>query len=245
MAHRETLNSILTSPGSVQEISPGLYTTLPGDAAAAAYDRRAAVYDAIVGRSLYHQIFWGTSAASYSRFAGAATDAAGDGCFAEAGCGSLLFSSHLYRGTRRSSTLLIDRSIQMLRLASTRISLGAGARADGVALLHADLAAMPFRPGVFSSILSLNVLHVPCDVRAITAELSRVLMPDSGRLFVSSLVRSGRWSDWYMAALHRIGELAAPLTVDELCATVAGEWGVVESTNIEGNMCFLVVRHAG
>lgn len=244
MTHRETLNGILASPDAVREIRPGLYTTLPEDAAAAAYDRRAAVYDAVVGRSLYHRIFWGTSAASYARFAGLALDAAADGCFAEAGCGSLLFSSHLYRAARGSSTLLVDRSIRMLRRGMKRISRGDGALPDGVALLHADLARMPVRSAVFSSILSLNVLHVPCDAGAITAELSRILVPHSGRLFVSSVVRSGRWSDRYLAALHRLGELGPPVTIDELRATVAGAWGVVESTRIEGNMCFLVVRRA-
>jgi len=104
---------------------------------------------------------------------------------------------------------------------------------------------MPVRAGVFSSILSLNMFHVPCDASAISAEFSRMLAPGRGRLFVSSLVRSGRWSDSYMAALHRIGELAAPVTPDELRARVAGQWGIVESTKVEGNMCFLVVRHAG
>ena len=114
-----------------------------------------------------------------------------------------------------------------------------------MAVLHSDVAAMPVRSGVFSSVLSLNVLHVPCDAGPITAEMSRILVPGRGRLFVSALVRSGRWSDSYMAALHRMGELAAPVTLDELRARVAGRWGIAESAKVEGNMCFLVVRQAG
>jgi hypothetical protein len=90
-----------------------------------------------------------------------------------------------------------------------------------------------------------NVLHVPCDAEAITTEFSRTLMPGRGRLFVSSLVRSGRWSDACMSMLHRMGELGPPVTRDELCERLAGGWGVVESTRVEGNMCFVVVRHAG
>jgi hypothetical protein len=46
-----------------------------------------------------------------------------------------------------------------------------------------------------------------------------------------------------MGVLHRMGELAAPVTLDEMRARVAGRWGVVESTKVEGNMCFLTVRH--
>ena len=157
----------------------------------------------------------------------------------------MVFTSPMYRESRGTFALLVDRSAQMLRRAMKRLSSDHGRIPDGVAVLHADVAALPVRSGVFSSILSLNVLHVPCDVAAITAEFSRILTPGRGRLFVSSLVRSGRWSDAYMAALHRSGELAAPVTPDELRERVAGGWGVVESTKVEGNMCFVVVRHAG
>jgi hypothetical protein len=48
-----------------------------------------------------------------------------------------------------------------------------------------------------------------------------------------------------MDVLHKAGELAAPLTADQLQARVAGQWGVVESARTEGNMCFVTVRHAG
>ena len=59
---------------------------------------------------------------------------------------------------------------------------------------------------------------------------------------VSALVRTGRWSDSYMRALERMGELATPMTRDELCERVTGAWGAVESVSTEGNMCYLVVR---
>ena len=188
---------------------------------------------------------WGSSARAYSRFARAAFDAAGEECFAEAGCGSLLFTAPMYREPRGAFALLADRSVQMLRRAARRVGSDTGGSPDGVAFLHSDIAALPVRAGMFSSILCLNVLHVPCDAEAITAEFARVLIPGRGRLFVSSLVRSGRWSDSCMAALHRAGELAAPVTVDELQRRVAGRWAVVESAAVQGNMCFLVVRHAG
>jgi len=106
-------------------------------------------------------------------------------------------------------------------------------------------AAVPVHAGIFSSILSLNLLHVECDRTAIVTEFSRLLIPGRGRLFVSSLIRSGRWSDAYLTMLHRAGEFGPPQTLDELCETVAGRWGVVESTRVQGNMSFLVVRHAG
>lgn len=45
--------------------------------------------------------------------------------------------------------------------------------------------------------------------------------------------------------LTRAGEFGDPLTLAELRETVASRWGVVKSARVEGNMCFLVVRHAG
>src|SRR5687767_14019458 len=121
------------------------------------YDRRAVVYDAVVGRSFYHRIFWGTSAQSYSRFARHALDAAGDGCFAEAGCGSLLFSAPMYRNSRAECVVLADRSLQMLERARKRLAAANGVVPAGIALVHSDIAAMPVRSGVFASVLCLNV----------------------------------------------------------------------------------------
>lgn len=213
--------------------------------AAAPYDRKAAVYDAIVGRPAYHRVFWGTSPQSFARFGRAALEAAGDGPFAEVGCGSLLFTAPMYREVRARSVSLIDRSMGMLSRGRRRLGAAESPPAAGIAVVHADGAALPLRPGTLSAILSLNLLHVPCDRTGIVAEYARCLLPGRGRLFVSSLVRSGRWSDAWLSILHRTGELGAPLTLEHLCETVAGGWATIESVSLEGNMCFLVVRHAG
>jgi SAM-dependent methyltransferase len=245
MANTRALTSILADSGEAREVAPGLYTTLHAETAPAPYDRKAVVYDAVVGRSIYHRIFWGTSATAYTRFGRAALDAAGDGLFAEVGCGSLLFTARMYRDTPGISTLLVDRSIEMLGRALGRIRSDPTQHPDGVVALHADATALPLRSAIFSAILSLNLFHVPCDRAGLAAEWARTLLPGRGRLFVSSLVRVGRWSDAYMSALQRVGELGPPLALDELRETIAGRWGAIESTTVEGNMCFLVVRHAG
>lgn len=206
---------------------------------AAPYDRKAAAYDAIVGRPAYHRIFWGTSPQSFARFGRAALEAAGDGAFAEVGCGSMLFTAPMYRDTAVRSIALVDRSMGMLSRARKRLG------SPGFAMVQADGAALPLRPGTFAAVLSLNLLHVPCDRTGIVAQCAQSLLPGRGRLFVTSLVRSGRWSDVWLSILHRAGELDAPLTPDELRETVAGGWAIIESMSVEGNMCFLVVRHTG
>lgn len=212
---------------------------------AAPYDRKAAVYDAIVGRPAYHRVFWGTSPASFARFGRAALEAAGEDPFAEVGCGSLLFTAPMYRAVRARSVALVDRSMGMLRRGRRRLGVPQSPPAPGIAMVHADGAALPLRRGSCAAILSLNLLHVPCDRSALVAEFALSLLPGQGRLFVTSLVRSGRWSDAWLAILHRAGELGPPLTLDQLLETVAGRWAVIESMSLEGNMCYLVVRHAG
>lgn len=213
--------------------------------AAAPYDRKAAVYDAIVGRPAYSRVFWGTSPRSFARFGRAALEAAGDGPFGEVGCGSLLFTAPMYRDAGAGSVALVDRSMGMLSRGRKRLESPDRALPAGIAMVQADGAAMPLRTGIYSAILSLNLLHVPCDRTAIVAEWAGCLLPGRGRLFVTSLVRSGRWSDAWLSFLHRAGELASPVTREQLCETVAGRWAVIESVALEGNMCFLVVRHAG
>ena len=112
IGERSAFGSLLSDPSIVRELSPGLYTAFPEGTSAAAYDRKAAVYDAVVGRSVYHRLFWGTSPRSFGRFGRAAFDAADDGPFAEIGCGSLLFTAPMYRGAgRRDAVVLVDRRL--------------------------------------------------------------------------------------------------------------------------------------
>jgi len=208
----------------------------------AAYDRKALWYDALLGRRFYHRVFWGSSPQSYTAFAHEALAAAGDGPFVEVGGGSLLFTANLYT-TGTTPVTIVDRSAMMLRRARRR--LGRLPVSRPCATLVGDAASLPIRSAALLSVLSLNLLHVPCDRAAIVGEIGRILVPGRGRLFVSALVQSGRWSDAYMSVLHRTGELGAPLCLEDLRGVVVGRWGTLESERIEGNMAFVVVRHRG
>lgn len=208
------------------------------------YDRHAALYDAVVGRPLYHRVVWGASAAGYAAFGREALATAGAGRFAEIGCGSLVFTAGLYRSGSAGPVALTDRSIGMLKRAVRRLA-GRGNRGYTCGLLRADGAALPLASGAFASLLLLNLLHVPCDRAGIVAECGRLLAPGRGRLFATCLVRSGRWGDMAIELLHRTGELGTSITLDQATAMVAGTWGTIESVRLEGNMAFVVARHAG
>lgn len=103
------LNAVLSNPDSLREIADGLYSALPDEAEAAAYDRRAAGYEAVVRWPSYHRIAWGSSLQGYTRFGRDALEAAGTNHFAEVGCGSLLFTSSIYTDVRAASVVLVDR----------------------------------------------------------------------------------------------------------------------------------------
>jgi len=240
----QTLTAILSRPDSVRELQPGLYTAFTKNDGAAPYDRGSLMYDAVLRWRFYHRLAWGSSMRSYAEFAEAAFENAGDGPFAEIGCGSLLFTAAMYRQRRKASALLIDRSVQMLRRAVRRLDASGRGDRDDVVALHADAGNLPVRAEVFSSVLSLNLLHVACNRQAVVSEFRRVLIPGQGRLFVSALVKSGRWSDASLRFLQSVGELGAPLTPDELAETIAGSWGAVESIRVDGNMAYVVVRHS-
>jgi SAM-dependent methyltransferase len=204
------------------------------------YDHRAGLYDAVVGSSVYLRLFWGTSPGANTSFARQALRAAGSGAFAEVGCGSLLFTSRIYDNMQAASATLIDRALPMLKRGRMRLT-SAGAMPPRVKLLRADATALPVEHEAFDSVLCLNLLHVVPDPNAVVAEIGRVLAPD-GRLFASVLVRCGRWSDAYLTALHRAGELGPPMTMDELVKCVEGDWGDVESVGRTGNLAFVIVR---
>ena len=78
----------------------------------APYDRKAAVYDRVVGARAYNRVIWGTSTTAYRKFASEAL-ASGTGPMLDAGCGSAVFTAGVYRRASRP-LVLVDRSIGML-----------------------------------------------------------------------------------------------------------------------------------
>ena len=129
----------------------------------------------------------------------------------------------------------------MLQRALKRLPRDSGLASGRLGALHADATALPLVSHAFSSILLLNLLHVPCDRAGIVAECGRLLVPDRGRLFATCLVRSGRWSDALLSFFHRVGELGVPMTHDEACEMVIGFWGRLESVHV-GNVAFIVAN---
>ena len=240
------LKEVVAGGRTLRPSGEGIYSVLPGEAGAHDYDRRAAIYDAVVGMRIYNRVMWGAARRDYEAFARRALAPGGGGLVLDAPCGSLLFSAAAYAESGRR-VVALDQSLGMLRRARARLSESAGAVPEGVVFLQADLDDLPFRAGSFDTVLCMNVLHLyRGDAGALVANLGR-LLKDGGRLCLTSLVRGGRpVGDGYLRLLHRAGEFVRPRSEGELRGLLEKSLGQKVDCETKGNMAYAtaVVRRA-
>ena len=185
------------------------------DDAGAPYDRRAALYDFLVRSRAYNRLAWSTSPGDYAAFAARAF-ASDHGPLLEAAAGSAAATAELHARAGRP-TVLVDLSRAMLDRAASRIAASSedGEIPAGVSLVQADLFELRFPPHGFTTVLGLGLTHLFDDLPALVAALRDQLAPD-GRLFLAGLVAETRRGRRYLDVLHRAGEVAEPLTAEQL-----------------------------
>lgn len=192
-----------------------LLSALPADDRGTPYDRRAALYDGLVGNALYNRLLWGASTASYAAFAEAAvTDSRGS--LLDVGCGSAVFTVAAYRNATRP-LVLVDRSLGMLARAADRLSSHHSVQ---LRLVHADLFDLPFRSGQFATVACHGLLH---------------LFDDAG-----TVLRALR-AQVAVGQMHRAGQAAAPRRAGDLAAVVRAAVGGPIYAWCEGSMMLICV----
>lgn len=231
------LKEVLAHDRVARLLEDDIYSVLPDTSHPHHYDRRAKVYDWVVGSRLYNVIMWGSAPRDYVAFARQAIESSDEGKFLDAGCGSLLFTASSYLQTDRQ-IIAIDQSLAMLRRARIRLSKAAGRVPQHIILLQADLSDLPFRAASFRTILCLNVLHQFAAATALLQNLEQ-LLADEGHLFLTSLISNDRFiGDRYLNALYRMREFVPPRTRSEL-RSILNETLQREVTYTEkGNMAF-------
>lgn len=234
----EDLVGVLTRGRAARRVSEDIYSVLAEDARGHPYDRRAAVYDAVVGTRLYNRVMWGTSPADYAAFARRAVGADASGWMLDAACGSMLFTARAYSETGRR-VIAFDQSLRMLRRARERLRrFGGDGACANVILLQADLSDLPFRPSSFQTVLCMNVLHQFDDAAGLIPRLD-TLLAEGGRLHLTSLVSDRRLiGDRYLDALHRAGEFVRPRRSFEFEKLLRGALSRGVSYATRGNMAF-------
>lgn len=203
------LKEVLAENCKVRPVEDDIYSVLPDDSSKHHYDRRATIYDLLVGTRLYNSVMWGSSPLDYVAFARQAVTSCTDGRFLDAGCGSLLFTAPTYLEAGRQ-VIAFDQSIAMLRRARKRLLKLAGSMPSHISLLQADLSDLPFRPASFRTVLCLNVLHQFADATTLLPNLEK-LLTDGGQLYLTSVIVNNRFiGDRYLNALYSTGEFVRP-----------------------------------
>ena len=211
----DELKQVMSEDRTVRLIEEDIYSVLPDTSVQHHYDKRAALYDSVVGTWLYNFVMWGTSPSHYVQFARQALNSSRDGMFLDAGCGSLLFTGRLYVDSNRR-IVAFDQSLAMLRRARERLGKLSGCVPEHIRLLQADLGDLPFRRKSFRTVLCLNVLHQFADAAALVSGLNE-LLSESGNLYLTTLISNNRIiGDWYLEALYRTGEFVRPRSEREL-----------------------------
>lgn len=196
----------------------------------ARYDRRAALYDALVGSKTYNRLAWGTSPTAYGGFALEALTA-GDSWYLDVGCGTLGFTAAAY-GAARRRLVLVDRSLEMLERAAGRVD------EEQASLIQADLFDLPFSPRSFDTVACFGVLHLLDDPWPALRTLGEQVRP-GGRLFASVLVTDRAVGKAYLRALARQGEIGCLCSSAELEQAALEHLGPEAEVTRTGNMAWL------
>lgn len=237
------LKEVLAEGYVVRLVEDGIYSVLPDASREHHYDKRAAVYDLIVGTRLYNAVMWGSSPLDYASFARLAVASDTDGKFLDAGCGSMLFTASVYLESRRQ-IIAFDQSLAMLKRARKRLIKLSGSVPENILLLQADLSDLPFRPDSFCTVLSMNVLHLFENAASLLPNLKRLLAAD-GHLYLTSLVSNNRFvGDRYLKALYATGEVVRPRSKLELREMLDKSLSQKVSYRIKGNMAYATAAAA-
>lgn len=231
--------SFLAEGAPVRSVEPGLWSVLSASAPGQPYDRRAAVYDTLIGSAWYNRAIWGADHRSYAAFARQALDS-GAGLHLDAGCGSLVGTAPAYEESARSGStrpwLLVDASLGMLGRARARL----GTLSHRAVLLQADLRTVPLRSRSIDSALCMGMLHL-FDSETAAAILARIhaSLEQRGTLFLTSLVLGRPRGDRVLHLLHRAGEVGLPRTREAALRLVLEAGFEVGDVTQVGNMLYV------
>jgi SAM-dependent methyltransferase len=221
-------------------VGQDIWSVLPPSSPGQPYDRKAAVYDTLIGSSWYNRFIWGADHRSYAAFARQALDSA-VGLHLDAGCGSLVGTSTAYLESAQSGSarpcLFVDASLGMLRRARARL----GELPPAAGLLQADLRTIPLRFQAIDSALCMGMLHL-FDADAAGAILGRIResLAPRGALYLTSLVLGRPRGDRFLRILLRAGEIDAARPRDGALGVMRQAGFEISDVRQAGNMLYVV-----
>lgn len=205
------------------------------DGRTAPYDRKAKAYEKLVSSEFYNKFIWGTKPKDYTGFATLAYNSA-HGKILDIGCGGLIQTHEIY-ARNNHEMILLDNSIEMLKIGKSRLLQESIQFPGKITLLHADAFTLPFEEKQFNSVFSFGMLHMFDDKTGFINEGLRVLAP-GGEFYFSCLTTDRKRGGRYLRFLHRRKEVGKPVSVADVLEMIPASIKKVEHY-VKGNMLFV------
>ena len=233
----EALFSVLDKDVDIHLVESGIYSVLPDTDSGSSYDKSFGnAYDWVACNFLYNWIIWGYSTKRFDVLTRELLESDDKGIVLDVGCGSLAFAARAYAAFRGRPVILLDQSIKLLKIAKARLIKYNGQIPNNLIFLQADAMALPFKPHIFTTIISLNLLHVLDDFSPFLAGIKNILTDDSIMLF-TTLVKNNRLADRYLQVWENAGELVSRdiLSIER----VFRQNRITIEFEIKGNMAYI------
>jgi len=237
MVDENSLSKLLTNEVKLKLIEPHIYSVYQDAEEAILYDNMAKFYDLVICNRFYNRIVWGYSVKKYDSVVHNAIASSKSGWILDAGCGSLAFTSRTYVGFPERPMVLLDKSLNLLRIAKSRLIKLNRKVPENMVFLQGDALQLPFKPQVFETIISMNLLHVIPEIDKLLMGIKKVLK-NNGTIAFTTLVKSNRFfRNRYLNFMGSIGE-AVPRSINQLL-TIFNELGMPVQYQVVGNMAFI------
>ncbi len=237
MIAETNLSEIIQETAGLRLIEPHIYSACPDDEDENFFDKMARFYDLVICNPLYNRLMWGYSTSGYVSLTHKVLNSSKDGWILDAGCGSLAFTAKTYMNYSERPVIFFDQSLKLLRIAKSRLSGPDRCVPSNMVFLQGNILQLPFKPGCFKTIISLNLLHVIDDLEKVLSTL-RNLLTEKGTITFTTLIKNNRYADGYLKMMLKKTGGTAPRTIDQLSASFA--WlGMPITFDISGNMAFI------
>lgn len=237
IANERNLQDLLLANVNLNTIESHIYSVIPESEADNSFDDMATFYDLVICNRYYNRIMWGYNITSYETLTTTALNSSDNGWVLDAGCGSLAFNAKSYIKYIERPVVLFDQSIKLLKIAKSRIIKLNGKMPDNMIFLQADALKLPFKSSTFSTIISLNLIHVFDDITDVLSDLKQVLA-ENGTMTLTTLIKNNRIADKYLDVMLKKTSGVAPKTSGQLQEYFT-KLHLPVNFDIHGNMVFI------
>lgn len=189
-------------------VEENIFTTFK-DTLGSAYDRKARAYEKLVSSTLYNKIIWGTLPKDYTDFARKVISIS-TGASIDIGCGGLVQTSTIYSKSTQNF-ILLDNSIEMLKIAKKRLMSYSDKFPKNIELLQSNAFDLPFQNETFDNVFSFGLIHCFENKQEFINEVLRILKVN-GKFYFTSMTSDRFISKCYMSLLRQQKEFGEPLT---------------------------------